>query len=596
MKQAITADVVVAAAADILGSAPTEVVELAPRGTLRSFRCASKTPLTLRVDEDPGSQRVDVEALAFVALRSATVPAIVPEIRRRHVLHGRDGIERRFLAYDWIAGQTLAAPVSSARARELGQVFAQLHGARVMDLWGSLPANPMSLLDVFRRAGEQLKTWLAQREAEGLGPDLLTLAVSDLQRALRPWVVTQDNLFKVRRRRSLCHGAPEPAFVVAQAERSVVGHPFQLVGLDRAFLGDAAFDLASFARMADLDDDAEDALLLSYVETLDALDRTDGSFLSRYFAARLVERLARPAERLERIARIKRGEAPVIDDPVVVLEQECEQASLELAQAMNDLRDLVGRTRPVSVAEVRAMGRVTTLEEMLLAGRSFRLAVTGQPYTGKTEVGAAIARRLGHLFFGTAALSRALALVQREAEPSHSRSARTLVAALFNRGFCMEPVGEPPYYRASLDGHDITERLRDGADTELMVAAGALLDDDDIRAALREALERRFVGRGVVVEGLFSDRMASGRWRAFHLVGDAGVRQARLMSHRKDVDENTATTLLSRLDAESPRAPSDATLIDVGSRPAAAAALDVLNRLLPTGRRSVADLSGRAPM
>ncbi|MBM4280664.1 MAG: cytidylate kinase-like family protein, partial [Deltaproteobacteria bacterium] len=418
----------------------------------------------------------------------------------------------------------------------------------------------------------------------------------DLQRALRPWVVAQDNRFRVARRRSLCHGAPEPNFVIARAERGVLRHHLQVVGLDRACLGDAAFDLAVLAHVTSLDDDTEDVLLTSYVETLDALDRSDPRFLQRYFAARALTLLARPAERLDRITRIKHGAVPVLDDPIVALERETEQVTAELARALNGLRDLAGRGREVTAAEVRAMGRVTTLEEMLLAGRTFRLAITGEPYTGKTEVGAAVARRLGHLFFGTAALSRALALVQREATTAEARAPRALVASLFDRGFAMEPLADPPFYRAMLDGTDATARLRENADAELVVAAGALLDDDGVRGALRDALEKLSVSRGIVVEGLFADRMAPGRWRCFHLEGDPAVRRARLASHRKDVDDDEAAALLRRLDLETPAPPADATRIDVGSRPASAAALDVLTWLLPPSRRGAGDLTSRPPL
>jgi hypothetical protein len=38
------------------------------------------------------------------------------------------------------------------------------------------------------------------------------------------------------------------------------------------------------------------------------------------------------------------------------------------------------------------MGRIVALEDLVLAGRTFRLALTGEPYTGKTEVGALVAR------------------------------------------------------------------------------------------------------------------------------------------------------------------------------------------------------------
>jgi hypothetical protein len=597
MKQAVTPEIIARAAEPVLGALPDEVLELQARGTLRSFRCVRRaTALTIRVDEDPGSRRVDVEALAMAAARSATDPPVVPELRTRHVLHGRDGIERRFLAYEWIDGRTLETPLPTAKVRELGAVFAELHAARVMDLWGRLPTTSTTLLDAYRRVGEQLKTWLQAREADGLGADLLTLALSDLLRALRPWIVAQDTWFRTARRRCLCHGAPEPSLVIARAERGALRHHLVIVGLDRATLGDSAFDLASLGHRAGLDDEGEDALLSSYIETLDALDRSDRHFLQRYAAARVLELLARPVERLERIALIKRGDVQVLDDAIVALEAESDRAIADITRAMNGLRDLAGRARPVVEQEVRAMGRVATLEDMILAGRTFRLALTGQPYTGKTEVGAAVARRLGHAFFGTAALSRALALVQREAASPAERTPRALVGRLFDRGFAMEPVAAAPFYRATLDGVDVTATLREGVDPEIVVAAGVLLDDEAVRSALRDALEKRFVGRGLVVEGLYADRLAPGRWRVFHLVGDSGVRLARLTAHRRDVDDTGAAALLRRLDAEAPPAVADATRIDVGSRPAAAAALDVLLQLVPPGRRGRGDLSGRAPL
>ncbi|MDP2344345.1 MAG: hypothetical protein Q8O67_25525 [Deltaproteobacteria bacterium] len=605
MKQAITVDVVGAAAAEVVGGSVGDVVELLPRGTLRSFRVGGTTPLTLRVDEDPASRRVDVEALTLVALQTAVDPPVVPALITRHVLNGKDGIERRFLAYAWIEGRTLDAPLPTSKARDCGVAFALLHGARVMDLHGRLPSTTTTLLDGYRKAADELKGWLAFRELDGLGPDLLTLSLSDLLRALRPFVVAQDNLFKVARRRVLCHGAPEPALVIARAERSPVLPHLCLVGLDKAALGDAAFDLGAFAVASHLDDDAEDALLHGYLDTLQSLDRKDARFVGRFFACRTLELLARPVARLARIARIKNGSTPVLGDPIVALEDESARAIADIARAMNGLRDLAGRARTVTAGEVQAMGRVVAVEEMLLAGRTFRLSFTGEPYTGKTEVGAMVARRLGHRFFAITALSRALALVERELHTAAPGSVggttttpKQLVASLFDRGFQMEPSTEPPFYKAFLDGVDVTPAVQHAtSDPERFVRAGVLLDDEEVRSALKDALEKRFAGEGLVLEGLYAEKMLPGRITAFHLTGDVGVRRARLMGHRKDVDdEAAAATLLARLDEAAPEAPPDATRIDVGSRPAAAAALEVLVQLLPPGRRPAADMTGRAPL
>lgn len=599
VKQAVTPEIVAKAAAELMGGPPGNVVELLPRGTLRSFRVEGSAPLTLRVDEDPAGRRVDVEAKAFVALQTATSPAIVPTLRTRHVLFGRDGIERRYLAYDWIDGRVLEAPLPRARATDVGVLFARLHGARVMDLQGRLPDGQMSLLDVYRKTADELRGWIALREQDGLGHDLLTLSLSDTLRALRAVVVAQDNAFRTARRRVLSHGTPEPAYLVARAERGPMTSPLMLVGLDRAVLGDAAFDLARFAVAAELcaDEEAEDALLSAYLDELGAQERRDPRFIVRYFAARTLELLARPVSRLERIARIKRGTEPVLDDPVAALEREVETVAVDIARALSALRDLTGRARPTTPGEVKAMGRIVAIEDLVLAGRTFRIALGGQPYTGKTEVGALLARRLQHRFFGTGAVSRALALVERDARAGKAdTSPRALVKSLFDRGFVMEPLTEPPFYRVLLSGEDLTEHLREG-ERELVIRAGALLDDERVRQALKDELERRFVGEGLVVEGLYAESVLGSRVKAFHLVGDVGVRRARLMAHRQDdLDDDSAAALLRRLDAEAPRPPPDATAVDVGSRPAAAAVLAVLVHLLPASRRGAPDLSNRAPL
>ena len=605
MKQAVTTDIVAGVVNDIAGAPPIDVVELLPRGTLRSFRIVGSVPLTIRVDEDPASRRVDVEALAFVALQTATSPPVVPGLRTRHVLFGKDGIERRFLAYDWIEGSTLSAPLPMARVREVGQLMGTLHAARVMDLMGRVPSSSMSLLDGYRKTADALRGWISLREQDGLGHDPLTLTLSDLLRSMRSYVVAQDNTFRTAQRRVLCHGALAPDFIVARAERGPMSSPLQLVGLDQATMGDAAFDLARLVVASELDqspnavsaEEAEDELLRSYAETLAEAEREDPRFVQRYFAARTLELMARPVSRLARLARIKRGDEEVLDDPVVALERESAAAVTEIARAMNALRDLAGRARAVTVAEVRAMGRLVVVEDMVLKGRTFRLALTGEPYTGKTEVGALLAKRLDHHFLGTGVLSRALAWVERHPRANDDVSTpRALIRTLFDRGFRVQPQVEPPFYAAFLDDEDITETLREGERAQV-IRAGALLDDDTIRSALRDELERRFVGEGLVIEGVYAEALLGSRVQSFHLVGDAGVRRARLVAHRQDLENDAAAeALLRRLDAEAPKAAPDAHRIDVASRPAAAAALAVLEHLLPANRRRPPDLSNRVPL
>jgi cytidylate kinase len=611
MRNSATLDDVARKASAIAGGPRDNVVELAPHGTVRTFRAGD---VVVRVDEDPRGAALDAEAMVLDALASATQPALAPAVLQKGRMDVAGGA-RAFLAYPWIAGQVLDNASASARARDVGGAFARLHGARVMDLFSRLGRErPLTLLESFRRAVEELRFWMNAREQDGLGQDQLTLALSDLQRALRPFCIAQDHLFLTARRRVLSHGRAAPHFIVVRTDAPPVPPPLSFVGLDGACLGDAADDLASFSLAANLDEAAEDAMLRAYVEELDREGRLDRRFIPRYFARRTLALFAQATARLDAVARMKRGEAPVLGDPVAVIEEQSRLVYAELARAMNGLRDLGGRARAVGPAEVMAMGRILAVEEMILADQTFRIAVIGQPYVGKTEVAARLAQRLKHRFYGTAALSRALALVEREhltqiAMDSESAGShevrrplkpRELVEKTFARGFLLQARGDPPFYAAFLDGRDITEELREGG--PLQVRGAQLLDDETVRAAIRDELQKRATTEGVVVEGAYATSLVAamndgGRVTTFHLTADAGVRRARLVSHRPDVGgDDEAASLLTRLDEGSPPPPADAVRVDVGSRTAGAATLEILWHLLPPGRRPTEDLSGRAPL
>lgn len=585
-----------------------EVVELGPVGTVRTFRAAG---LVVRVDEDPGGTSLEHEAMVLDALATAASPPLAPEVMARGRIDvdapERGGArDRPYLAYPWIAGNVLDDASAAARARDVGAAWARLHGVRIMDLFGRLPRErPLTLLESFRRSVDELKGWMAARELDGLGQDLLTLALSDLQRALRPYCIAQDHLFLTARRRVLCHGRPSPSFIVVRPDAPPVPPPLAFVGLESACLGDAADDLASFSLAAGLDEVAEDAMLRAYVDGLDREGRLDRRLIPRYFARRTLGLFARPAARLDLVARMKRGDVPVVGDPVAAIEEQCRLTYDELACAMNGLRDLGGRARVVGAPEVMAMGRILALEEMMLEGQTFRIAVMGQPYVGKTEVATRLAARLKHRFYGTAALSRALALVEKlEREAAASAGLppvllgpRALVDALFARAFVLEPGPEPPFYLARLEGRDVTDELREGG--ALQVRGAQLLDDEAVRGALRDALvkDAARAEQGIVVEGSYAPSLVGGRSSTFHLSADLGVRCARLVSHRPDVgSEEDAEALLARLDAAARDVPADAVHIDVGSRTAAAATLEILWHLLPPGRRPPEDLTGRAPL
>lgn len=590
----VALDEVARLAAGLAGVAPASVVELYPHGTVRAFRANG---VGVRVDEDPQGHALAAEALALGAVASAGAPALGPTLLAQGTLAGALG-ERRFLAYQWLHGRTLEPAEAANRAREAGESFARLHALHVMDLVGRLPggAPPMTLLEGFRRAVDDLRVWMSAREADGLGQDLLTLALADLQRALRPYCIALDHAFLVARRRVLCHGAPEPSLFVL---REGAPGPLAFVNLERAHCGDAAHDLAHYALAAGLDDAAEDALLRSYADALEREGRGDPRLIVRFFARKTLGLFAQPCARLARLARIKRGEVPVMGDPVVALEEEAQRAYREIARAINGLRELGGRTRPIGAREVMAMGRLLAVEEVILRDRAFRIALLGQPYSGKTEIASLLVRRLPrHRLIGTVATARALARVEQDltGDGAELPRPRALVARLFERGFDLEPKQEPPFYVAKLDGRDVTGELRD--DGPLQIRGAQLLDDEAVRAAVRDALVERSASEGLIVEGEYAAQLLPGRGHVFFVAADAGVRCARLLSHRGDLaDDAAAAEHLRRLDEGLPAPPLDAVHIEVGARTAAAATLEVLWQLLPPGRRPAADdLSGRAPL
>lgn len=592
MDSTIDLEDVVRTVAGLGASAAAPVIELFPHGSVRTFRVGS---VGLRIDEDPRGRALEGEALALSAMEAAGSPSLGPALLAQGRVTGRDG-ERAYLAYSWIHGRTLDAADAPSRARDAGESFARLHALRVLDLFERLPGGPTptTLLEGFRRAVEELRVWMSAREADGLGQDLLTLALSDLQRALRPYCIALDHAFLTARRRVLCHGAPRPSFLVLREE---VRGPLAFVNLEHARCSDAAEDLASYAIAAGLDDAAEEAMLRAYADALDREGRADRRLIVRYFAKKTLGLFAQPCARLARLARIKRGEVAVLGDPVVVIEDESRQAYGEIARAMNGLRELGGRARPIGASEVMALGRLLSVEEMILRGRAFRIALLGQPYSGKTEIASQLARRLTrHRLLGTGALGRALARVEQDLKADDpAPRPRTLVERLFARGFVMEPRLDPPFYTARLDGQDVTDELRDHG--PLHVRGAQLLDDEAVRHALRDALMERSATEGLVLEGDYAAQILPGRGHVFFLRADLGVRSARLLSHKEDLgDEAAAAERLGQLDAAQGKPPLDAAIVDVGARTAAAATLELLWQLLPPGRRPQDDLTGRAPV
>jgi cytidylate kinase len=571
-------------------AADAKVSELMPVGLVRSFRVGNTV---LRVDAGPGDALAR-EGLVLRALEHVTSPRLTAEWKGAGT-DVIDGSPRGWLAYAWLKGTTLDETIARESPALLGALYGRLHATHVLDLWSTLrERRPMTLLDAFKRLSEQLKSWMLTREGDGLAPDLLVLSLSDLQRAIRQSAVAQDRLFQVSRRRVLLHGRPSPDAIVAVEEGDTRTHHFVL--LDQTTLGDASEDIAAFAVSAGFNDVEEDLFLDAYLDVLEAHGRPDTRFIPRYFARKSVALLASPIEKLARMGRIKAGREPLFEDPVVTIEKLEEQTISDLVRAFNGLRGYVGGSRPVTHREVVAMGRLVAYEEMILDGRTFRIALTGLPYAGKTEVGATLARRLKHAYINTSVVGRALALFEKR-QGKTSSEPRALVAELFAAGFDIEPTVVAPYYCARIAGEDVTLDIHE--DKEQLRGA-ALLDDPIVRLALKDAIEARFATQGMVVEGAYAQDLVSGRVRSFHLICDTDVRRARLINHRPDVaNDADADALLARLDETAEKPPADAATLDCGSRPAAAAALEILWHLLPASRRpdrQAHGMSGRTPL
>ena len=297
--------------------------------------------------------------------------------------------------------------------------------------------------------------------------------------------------------------------------------------------------------------------------------------------------------------QIKRGELVPLGDPVTALEQLIASTTEQLVRSLNAMRGLAGDSRPITEREVRAMGQLVAYEELLLAGRQFRIALTGLAYAGKTEVGSALARRLGHAYVNTGALGRALALVEQRVieKDGQAPAPRALVKRAFDDGLALSAHEEAPFYRVLLGDEDVTTRIHALVHTE---RGAALLADDGLIHDLRGALEARHAAQGLVVEGRRALSLVSGKFRHFHLLAADDVRIARVLNHRPDVnDEAAARDVLATLDADTAEAAPDATVIDASSRPAASAALEILWHLLPAARRPALGrhaLSGRQPL
>jgi cytidylate kinase len=565
------------------------VIELDPRKSIRTFRNEDQV---FRIDMATIGEGLRCEAMALDVLQTAAVRAISPPLIEQGHYTSR-GNQHLFLRYPWISGRVLKEADLPTQLKSIGSTLSDLHSARVFDLRSRFPRQyPITLMNSFKTTSDQLKSWMLMRESEGLEPDLLTLTLSDIQRALRQFAIAQDHFFRTAQRRVLCHGAPRPTvFVLPHAADA----PLWIVGFEDAYLGDAAEDLASFSIAASLSDEEEEVLLESYLDRLEETERPDEKFVPRFFARRFLGFLNRPINLVQEITKIKNGDQRTLEDPIVAIEERCERVYEELVRTLNGLRPFMGSARPISAREVKAMGRVTTYEEMLLHGRTFRITLTGLPFAGKTLIATALARRLKHPYVNTNALLRIVAHLKNQSSNHHDFSTISKVFEyLEKQDLEFRLLEEAPFYEVFLNGVNVSATIKDPA---VKSAVEQWSSDANIPKYLGRMITRLRWAPSCVIEGPHVQDLLTGHVHSFYLTCDTEVRCLRLRNsspHMIEADE--ANDLLADLDKATVSPSENATVIDGKSSAAPTSVLRILWHLLPPGRRPNLDshsLSGR---
>ena len=132
---------------------------------------------------------------------------------------------------------------------------------------------------------------------------------------------------------------------------------------------------------------------------------------------------------------------------------------------------------------------VNTMREPLI------IAIDGPAGAGKSTVAQTLARRLGLTYVDSGATYRAAALkvLEEGVSPDDQRSVILVIARA-----AIELQTQPLHLRISLDGRDVTEKIRS---PEVTLAAAKISRLPEVRAKLI-ALQRNFArGLGVVMEG-----------------------------------------------------------------------------------------------
>src|SRR5437762_12872229 len=122
------------------------------------------------------------------------------------------------------------------------------------------------------------------------------------------------------------------------------------------------------------------------------------------------------------------------------------------------------------------------------------IAIDGPAGAGKTTLGRMLARELGLLYIDTGSMYRAVALAVIESDTNETDD--VTVGVLAER-IDIDLAGDPDLLHVTLDGHDVTERIRDEDVTDMSSIVSTI-------PAVRRAMVRRqreLGKRGAVMNG-----------------------------------------------------------------------------------------------
>ncbi|MFN2577474.1 MAG: (d)CMP kinase [Pyrinomonadaceae bacterium] len=123
------------------------------------------------------------------------------------------------------------------------------------------------------------------------------------------------------------------------------------------------------------------------------------------------------------------------------------------------------------------------------------VAIDGPSGAGKSTLGRMLARELGLLYIDTGSMYRAVALAVIESATTTTQD--DLAIAALAEGIEIDLGGDPDSLRVSLNGRDVTERIRDEDVTQVSSVVSTI---PAVRRAMVE-LQRELGQRGAVMNG-----------------------------------------------------------------------------------------------